>query len=100
MADVLYHPYLRGYRFLIIGHTSATGSRGTNLKLSQQRADAIREALINPFGISPSHIEATGLGEERLLNRSNPNAAVNRRGQLIYRQVTIEYRDTAVPTTN
>lgn len=83
MADSLYHPYLQGYRFLIVGHTDAKGNREYNLKLSQQRADAIREALIKPFGISPSRIEAVGLGEEQLLNRSNPAAAENRRVQLI-----------------
>ena len=83
MADALYHPYLQGYRFLIVGHTDAKGSREYNLKLSQQRADAIRAALINPFGISPSRIEAVGLGEEQLLNRKNPEAAENRRVQLI-----------------
>ncbi|HXZ22106.1 MAG TPA: OmpA family protein [Pseudolabrys sp.] len=83
MADALYHPYLQGYRFLIVGHTDAKGSREYNLKLSQQRADAIRAALINPFGISPARIEAVGLGEEQLLNRRNPEAAENRRVQLI-----------------
>jgi OOP family OmpA-OmpF porin len=83
MADSLYHPYLQGYRFLIVGHTDAKGSRESNLILSQQRADAIRAALINPFGISPSRIEAVGLGEEQLLNRGNPEAAENRRVQLI-----------------
>jgi len=83
MADSLYHPYLQGYRFLIVGHTDAKGGREYNLRLSQRRADAIREALINPFGISPARIEAVGLGEEQLLNRSNPEAAENRRVQLI-----------------
>lgn len=83
MADALYHPYLQGYRFLIVGHTDGKGDRAYNLKLSQQRADAIRAALINPFGISSSRIEAVGLGEEQLLNRSNPEAAENRRVQLI-----------------
>jgi outer membrane protein OmpA-like peptidoglycan-associated protein len=83
MADALYHPYLQGYRILIVGHTDAKGSREYNLKLSQQRADAIREALINPFGIPPARIEAVGLGEEQLLNRRNPEAAENRRVQLI-----------------
>lgn len=83
MADALYHPYLQGYRFLIVGHTDAKGSREYNLKLNQQRADAIREALINPFGISPSRIEAVGLGEEQLLNAAKPDAAENRRVQLI-----------------
>lgn len=83
MADALYHPYLQGYRFLIVGNTDAKGSREYNLKLSQQRADAIRDALINPFGISPSRIEAVGLGEEQLLNPAKPDAAENRRVQLI-----------------
>ena len=83
IADSLYHPYLLGYRFQVVGHTDAVGSRETNLKLSQQRADAIRDALINPFGISPARIEAVGLGEEQLLDRANPKAAENRRVQLI-----------------
>ena len=83
MADALYSPYLQGYKFLIVGHTDAKGSREYNLKLSQQRADAIREALIDPFGIPASRIEAVGLGEEQLLNSSKPDAAENRRVQLI-----------------
>lgn len=83
MADSLYHPYLQGYRFLIVGHTDGTGSREHNLKLSQQRADAIRDALINPFGISPSRLEAVGLGEEQLLRPETPQADENRRVQLI-----------------
>jgi len=83
IADSLYHPYLQGYRFLVVGHTDSVGSREANLKLSQQRADAIRDALIDPFGISPARIEAVGLGEEQLLDRANPKAAENRRVQLI-----------------
>jgi outer membrane protein OmpA-like peptidoglycan-associated protein len=83
MADALYHPYLQGYRFLIVGHTDGKGSREYNLKLSQQRADAIREALVKPFGISPSRIEAVGLGEEQMLKPEAPEAAENRRVQLI-----------------
>ncbi len=83
IADALYHPYLQGYRFLIIGHTDAKGDREYNLRLSQQRADAVRDALINPFGIAPSRIEAVGLGEEQLLNAANPEAPENRRVQLI-----------------
>ena len=83
MADALYHPYLQGYRFLVVGHTDGKGNREYNLKLSQQRADAIRDALINPFGIAPSRIEAVGLGEEQLLKAADPEAAENRRVQLI-----------------
>jgi outer membrane protein OmpA-like peptidoglycan-associated protein len=83
MADALYSPYLQGYKILIVGHTDGKGGREHNLKLSQQRADAIRDALINPLGVLPSRIEAVGLGEEQLLNSSKPDAAENRRVQLI-----------------
>ena len=83
MADALYHPYLQGYRFLIVGHTDAKGSREYNIKLSQERAEAIRAALINPFGIAPNRLVAVGFGKEHLLNQSNPNAPENRRVQLI-----------------
>lgn len=83
MADALYSPYLQGYCFLVIGNTDSRGSREYNLKLSDRRAEAIRAALINPFGIAPVRIEAVGLGEEQLLNRADPKAAENRRVQLI-----------------
>jgi len=83
MADALYSPYLQGYKFLIVGHTDGKGTREYNLKLSQQRADAIRDALIDPFGIPASRLEAVGLGEEQFLNSAKPDAAENRRVQLI-----------------
>jgi outer membrane protein OmpA-like peptidoglycan-associated protein len=83
MADALNHPYLQGYRFIIVGHTDGKGKRDYNLKLSEQRAAAIRDALINPFGIAPARLEAVGLGEEQLLNAAKPEAAENRRVQLI-----------------
>lgn len=83
MADALNSPYLQNYHFVIIGNTDARGKREYNLKLSQQRADAIREALINPFGIDPGRLQAVGLGEEQLLNSAQPDAAENRRVQLI-----------------
>ncbi len=83
MADAMYHPALYGYCFLIVGHTDAVGGRAYNLKLSERRAEAIRQALINPFGIGKLRIDTLGLGEEQLLNTSNPKAAENRRVQLI-----------------
>jgi outer membrane protein OmpA-like peptidoglycan-associated protein len=83
MADALYHPMLYGYCFLIVGNTDATGRREYNLKLSDRRAESIRQALINPFGIGKLRVDTLGLGEEQLLNRRKPKAAENRRVQLI-----------------
>ncbi len=83
MADALHNPILLGYKFLVVGHTDAVGGREYNLKLSQRRAEAIREALINPFGVNPARLEAVGLGEEQLRDPSHPDAQINRRVQLI-----------------
>jgi OmpA-OmpF porin, OOP family len=83
MADALHHPILLGYKFLVIGHTDAVGGREYNLKLSQRRAEAIRAALINPFGVDPARLEAVGLGEEQLRDPQHPDSQINRRVQLI-----------------
>jgi outer membrane protein OmpA-like peptidoglycan-associated protein len=83
IADSLHHPVLLGYKFLVIGHTDAVGGREYNLKLSQRRAEAIREALINPFGVDPVRLEAVGLGEEQLRDPSRPDSQINRRVQLV-----------------
>ena len=83
IADALWHPYLLEYRVLVVGHTDATGRREDNLKLSQRRAAAIREALVTTFRISSRRVIAIGLGEEQLRDATNPRAATNRRVQLI-----------------
>ncbi len=83
IADALWHPYLLEYRFLVVGHTDSSGKREYNLKLSQRRADAIREALVSTFRLPARRVSAVGLGEEQLQDAVNPRAAVNRRVQLI-----------------
>jgi len=46
----------------ISGHTDSSGNEETNLRLSQERADAIRIYLINEFKIDGSRITAIGYG--------------------------------------
>jgi OOP family OmpA-OmpF porin len=83
MADALHTPYLMGQKFFVVGHTDAKGSREYNLKLSQARADAIREALVTTFRVPADMLEAVGLGEEQLRDPKKPNSEINRRVQLI-----------------
>ena len=47
----------------IEGHTDSTGSTETNLRLSQQRADAVLEALV-AMGVEASRITSVGMGED------------------------------------
>jgi OmpA-OmpF porin, OOP family len=83
IADVLTHPTLLPYAFLIVGHTAATGYREANLILSQKRADSIREVLVNTFKISPKRLKTIGLGEEQLLDGLHPAAPINQQVQIV-----------------
>lgn len=83
IADALHHPILRHNKFLVIGHTNATGDPKHNLKLSDERANAIAEALSTTFAVPASHLVAIGVGSELPVDTANPKAPVNRRVQLI-----------------
>jgi len=54
-------------RFLIEGHTDAVGSFGSNLRLSDARAAALRSTLVREFGVPRYVLETVGYGEEYLL---------------------------------
>lgn len=70
---------LAHYRFLIAGHTSATGSRQHNQRLSELRARAVRSYLLEHFKIAPQRIDATGYGSSRPLPGFAPEALQQRR---------------------
>lgn len=74
---------LSGSRILLNGHTDAAGSQQFNMGLSEKRADAVRDYLISRFGIEPDRLIAIGFGEERLKNRHDPEAAENRRVEVV-----------------
>lgn len=68
----------------IEGHTDSSGSETFNLKLSQQRADAVKALLVD-YGVAASRIEATGMGESLPVADNNTEAgkAKNRRVDII-----------------
>jgi len=83
IADALHHPLLRHYKFLIVGHTNATGGVEHNLELSAKRADAILAALATTFSVPAGHLVAIGVGQEFPLQGIDPKGATNRRVQLV-----------------
>jgi len=83
IADAMVHSSLLPYTFLIVGHIEANGKREANAILSQRRADAIRETLVNTFKISAKRIQSVGLGEEQLLDAARPTAPANNQIQIM-----------------
>ena len=69
----------RQSRYLVAGHTDAKGSAAYNRQLSERRAKAVRQYLLQEFAIEPDRLVAMGLGEDHLHTPLEPYAAVNRR---------------------
>lgn len=74
---------LEGATFLLNGHTDAVGSDEYNQTLSEARARSVRTFLIKSFNIDPYQLIAVGYGEEQLKVPSYPEAAENRRVQIV-----------------
>lgn len=83
LGSALNSPELARAKFLIAGHTSATGSAEHNQKLSQARARSVRTYLIGHFHIAPERIEATGYGSSRPLPDFPAGALQQRRVEII-----------------
>jgi outer membrane protein OmpA-like peptidoglycan-associated protein/outer membrane protein assembly factor BamB len=67
-------------RLEIRGHTDSTGPRAHNIKLSERRADAVRDYMIKN-GISPERLESTGYGPDKPIadNKTEQGRRKNRR---------------------
>lgn len=70
-------------RIALNGHTDAVGSEAYNTDLSERRAEAVRHYLIRHHGIDGERLIAVGFGEDRLKNPSAPEAAENRRVEVV-----------------
>lgn len=65
----------------IEGHTSSEGDEATNQKLSEQRAQAAVDFLINKEGIDASRLQSAGLGSSKPIDPNNLEA--NRRTEFV-----------------
>lgn len=58
--------------FVIEGHTDATGSDDINQRLSEERAESVKEWLVANMGISPERIETVGMGSSKMIVQPQP----------------------------
>jgi outer membrane protein OmpA-like peptidoglycan-associated protein len=77
---------LRNYpnaKFSIEGHTDSDGSNAYNQKLSEDRANAVRNALIEK-GVNANNLAAVGFGETKPVasNKTATGKAQNRRTEV------------------
>lgn len=94
---VLAHP---GLRLDIEGHTDSVGSDEFNQKLSEQRAQAVRDYLTQQ-GIQTGNITARGFGESQPVASNNTDAGrqQNRRVELVVSGDVIGTRETSLRVT-
>ena len=74
-------------KIAVEGHTDNTGGTAMNQKLSEKRANAVRDYLVSA-GISGDHITASGTGEESPIatNKTAAGRLQNRRVELVITQ--------------
>jgi outer membrane protein OmpA-like peptidoglycan-associated protein len=82
LVAALLSPELKGQRFVIEGHTDASGGTASNLRLSQARADEVRMYLV-ALGVHPSRLRAVGKGSSEPANARDPLSADNRRVRVV-----------------
>lgn len=69
----------------VIGHTDNVGSAESNLKLSQERSDAVIAALASEYGINPARLNPIGKGQSQPIssNDTDKGKATNRRVEFV-----------------
>lgn len=75
----------------IEGHTDSVGNDEYNQELSENRADSVRQYLIEKFGIYGSRLESVGYGESRPIasNDTEEGKQRNRRVEAVLETVRI-----------
>jgi outer membrane protein OmpA-like peptidoglycan-associated protein len=69
----------------VAGHTDSTGDAAKNQSLSEQRAEAVKKALVEKYGADAARISTKGWGAEQPLqdNKTAEGRAANRRVELV-----------------
>lgn len=70
---------LADFKFDIEGHADPRGGTTFNQQLSQARAEAVRQYLVQTHHITNDRLKAIGKGDKEPLNEKDPTAPENRR---------------------
>ncbi|MDH4040049.1 MAG: OmpA family protein [Gammaproteobacteria bacterium] len=76
----------------IDGHTDSVGPDTYNQQLSQRRAQAVVDMLVNTYGIAPSRLKAVGYGESQPV-ASNDTAEGRAENRRVMASLEVEYSE-------
>lgn len=83
VAQAMSSERLAAARFAIEGHADPRGLAAANMKLSQLRAESVRDYLAGNAHIDRARLDAVGKGDSELMNKAVPSAPENRRVTLV-----------------
>jgi outer membrane protein OmpA-like peptidoglycan-associated protein len=83
LGKALSDPSLKGSSIVLAGHTDVVGRDEVNQDLSERRADAVKQFLIDKYRLAPENLVTAGYGKTRLKDKANPRAAENRRVEIV-----------------
>jgi outer membrane protein OmpA-like peptidoglycan-associated protein len=83
LADALRSAQLQNSVIVLSGFTDARGSADYNQELSEHRAEAVKQFLVDKLKLSPDNLSTAGYGMRNLKDKDHPFAAENRRVQIV-----------------
>lgn len=83
LGDALRSALLQNSVIVLSGYTDARGSADYNQQLSEHRAEAVKQFLVDKLKLSPDNLSTAGYGMRDLKNKANPFSAENRRVQIV-----------------
>jgi outer membrane protein OmpA-like peptidoglycan-associated protein len=79
LGTALIDPALKGNTFILAGFADKSGEVSYNQKLSERRADSVKQYLVEKFQIPAANLVTVGYGSTHFKNESDPFASENRR---------------------
>jgi outer membrane protein OmpA-like peptidoglycan-associated protein len=79
-------------KVIVTGYADSTGTEAVNLKLSRDRAEAVKTYLLDKSGVSSERVLARGMGEEKpaATNMTEEGRQLNRRVEISVSKLVAE----------
>jgi outer membrane protein OmpA-like peptidoglycan-associated protein len=79
LANALNNPAIKGSTVMVAGYTDAKGTEDYNQGLSERRSEAVKQMLVEKYGVAADILLIVGYGKTHLKTPEHPFAADNRR---------------------